>query len=82
MLPLTLNLCETNPGSGQCLAPPTPSVQIQMNAGATQTFGVFADSGNQPITFDPTNHRIRVHFEGGGGGGGTGVAVCNQPLCP
>jgi glucose/arabinose dehydrogenase len=81
-LPVSITLCETDPQSGQCLAlPPTPTVQRQMNSGATASFGVFV-TGTGPIAFDPANHRIQFHLEGGGGGGGTSVAVCSAPLCP
>jgi hypothetical protein len=79
---VSITLCETDPQSGQCLAlPPTPTVQRQMNSGATASFGVFV-TGTGPIAFDPANHRIQFHLEGGGGGGGTSVAVCSAPLCP
>jgi hypothetical protein len=80
-LPVSLTLCETNPATSVCLAPPTPTVQRQMNSGATATFGIFV-TGTGPIAFDPANHRIQFHLEGGGGGGGTSVAVCSAPLCP
>jgi hypothetical protein len=77
-LPVTISVCETNSQTGQCLAPPSPSVQAQINAGATPTFGVFV-SADTPIPFDPATNRIQVHLEGGGG---TSVAVCTAPLCP
>jgi hypothetical protein len=81
-LPVTLTLCETNPDTGECLAPATPSVQTQINTGATPTFAVFVDSGVHAIPWSPATNRIQVILEGGGGGGGTSVAVCTQPLCP
>ena len=80
-LPVTISLCETNPATSVCLAPPTPTVQTQINSGATPTFGAFV-TGTGPIPFDPANNRIQFHLEGGGGGGGTSVAVCTAPLCP
>jgi hypothetical protein len=80
-LPVTISVCETNPQSGLCLAPPTSTVQTQVAAGATPTFGVFV-SAEASIPFDPATNRIQVHIEGDGGGGGTGVAVCTQPGCP
>jgi hypothetical protein len=80
-LPVTITLCETDPVTSVCLAPPSPSVQTQIATNATPTFGVFV-TNTGPIPFDPANSRIQVHLEGGGGGGGTGVAVCTQPLCP
>jgi hypothetical protein len=80
-LPLSILVCETDPQSGECLAPPIPSVQTQINTNATPTFGFFV-TGSGPIPFDPANNRIQVHLEGGDGGGGTSVAVCSVPLCP
>jgi glucose/arabinose dehydrogenase len=80
-LPVTIAVCETHPQTGQCLAPPSPSVQTQIEAGATPTFGIFVHA-DTPIPFDPATNRIQVHLAGGGGGGGTSVAVCTAPLCP
>jgi hypothetical protein len=80
-LPVTITLCETNPATSICLAAPTPALQTQVAAGGTPTFGVFVSAAD-PIAFDPANHRVQVHLEGGGGGGGTSVAVCTAPLCP
>ena len=80
-LPMSLTLCQTDPATSVCLAPPTPTVPRQMNSGATASFAVFV-TGTGPIAFDPANHRIQFHLEGGGGGGGTSVAVCSAPLCP
>ena len=77
---MSLALCETNPATSACLAPPTPTVQTQINSGATPTFGVFV-TGTGPIPFDPANHRIQVNLEDGGGGGETSVAVCSVPPC-
>ncbi len=80
-LPVSIAICETDPQTSVCLAPPTPTVQTQVATGATPTFGVFV-TGTAPIPFDPANSRIQVHLEGGGGGGGTSVAVCSVPQCP
>ena len=80
-VPVTITVCETDPATSLCLAPPTPSVQTQVASGATPTFGVFVSS-DVPVPFDPANSRIQVHLEGGGGGGGTSVAVCSVALCP
>lgn len=80
-LPLSVAICQTNPATSICLAPPTSIVQTQINSGETPTFGFFV-TGTAPVAFDPANNRIQVHFEGGGGGGGTSVAVCSVPLCP
>lgn len=60
-LPLTLTLCETNPSTGQCLAPPAGSVAHDFAAGATPTFSVFAKATGA-IPFDPANSRVFVRF--------------------
>ncbi len=77
-LPITLNVCETNPDNGQCLAPPAPSVGSAIAGGATPTFSVFI-SASDAVGFDPANNRIRVIFEEGSTvRGATSVAVRTQ----
>ena len=77
-LPITLNVCETNPDNGQCLAPPAPSVGSSIASGATPTFSVFI-SASDAVGFDPANNRIRVLFEEGNTvRGATSVAVRTQ----
>ncbi len=74
-LPLAVSVCETNPSTGVCLAPPGSSVTTVMAAGATRTFGVFV-MNTGPVPFDPANNRIFVRFkEGGITRGATSVAV-------
>jgi hypothetical protein len=82
-LPLTLSICQTNPATAACLAPPAPSVTTQIDANATPTFSIFADAGS-PIPLDAATNRIFVRFTDGGGvtRGATSVAVCTQPGCP
>jgi hypothetical protein len=80
-LPVNLSICESDPVTGACLAPPTTSVTTTINAGATPTFSVFATgSGNVP--FDPAVNRIFVRFNDAGGvtRGSTSVAV--QTVAP
>ena len=61
-LPITLNVCETNPADGQCLAAPSASVSSSISSNATPTFSVFI-GGSGAVDFDPANNRIRVLFE-------------------
>lgn len=76
--PLSLFICETNPSDGQCLAPPSPTVETSVAANATPTFSVFATASGDVI-FDPANTRIRVRFlEAGVVRGTTSVAVRTQ----
>ena len=78
-LPVSLALCQTNPTTGACLAPPTSTVTTQIDANATPTFGVFV-TGSGAVPFDPANNRIVVRFKDGGGitRGATSVAVRTQ----
>lgn len=80
-LPVSLAVCQTDPGTGACLAPPTPTVTTQIDANATPTFGIFA-TGSGPIPLAPANNRIFVRFTDSGGivRGATSVAV--QALAP
>jgi CHRD domain len=78
-LPMIINLCETNPITAQCISAVGPSVNTQINANATPTFGIFvAGTGNVP--FDPAANRIFVRFKDGSGvtRGSTSVAVRTQ----
>jgi hypothetical protein len=78
-LPLSLSLCQTNPSTGQCLAPPAASVPVTITAGATPTFSVFV-SASGPVPFAPGTSRIFVRFLDGSGTshGATSVAVETQ----
>jgi hypothetical protein len=60
-LPTTITLCQTDPTSGQCLAPPGPSVTLTINAGATPSFAVFV-TATGAIPFDLNKNRIFVQF--------------------
>src|SRR5262249_9735864 len=53
-LPLTLSLCQTDPATSACLAPPASTVTTAVNAGATPTFGIFA-AATGSIPFDPAS---------------------------
>ena len=78
-LPVILSICETNPATGVCLAPPAASVARTIDANATPTFAVFAQ-GTGNIAFDPANNRVRVEARDGSNNvvGGTTVAVRTQ----
>jgi hypothetical protein len=78
-LPVVINLCETNPPTGQCISTIGPTVMTTINSNATPTFGIFVQgTGNVP--FDPAANRIFVRFRDGGGitRGSTSVAVRTQ----
>jgi hypothetical protein len=82
-IPLSLVLCETNPTTGACMAPPSASVTTQINANATPTFGIFI-TGNDTIPFDPATNRIFVRFASADGvvRGSTSVAVRTGTATP
>jgi hypothetical protein len=78
-LPLALTLCQTNPQTGQCLAPPAASVTTAVAADATPTFGIFGTASGA-IAFNPAGSRIFVQFTDASGveRGATSVAVETQ----
>ena len=75
-LPITISLCQTNPLSGACLAPPAASVTTDIGANATPTFAIFG-TGTGVIPFDPAGNRVFVRFKDADGitRGATSVAV-------
>jgi len=79
----TLSVCQTDPATSECLAPPVPAdvgVGASFDSGSTLTFGVFVSSST-PIEFDPSNRRIVVNFTEDGSGllrGSTSVAVTSE----
>jgi len=75
-LPLSLALCQTDAGTGQCLAPPSGNVTVSAAAGSAATFAVFATAGGT-VPFAPDTNRIFVQFTGSDGAmrGMTSVAV-------
>ncbi len=78
-LPVTVLLCETTPATGQCLAPPSPTVTTQIDPNETNTFGVFVTASG-PVPYAPAASRIQILFEDAGGvtRGATSVAVRMQ----
>jgi len=75
-LPLDVGICQTEPTTGACYAAPTTSVTVDIAAGETPTFAVFAQA-TAPIDFDPATARIFVRFVDGSGNehGATSVAI-------
>jgi hypothetical protein len=77
-LPVNIFICQTNPGTGACLASPASSVMTQINNGDTPTFAIFVQ-GNGTVPFDPAANRVFVRFSSGGvTRGSTSVAVRTQ----
>ena len=75
-LPVAATICQSNPGTGQCLATPSASVSLSFAAGATPTFSVFLQA-NGAIPFAPATSRVFLRFKDAGGGlhGSTSVAI-------
>ena len=61
-LPVGISLCQTSPGSGVCLAEPTSSVTVRMNAGQIPTFAIFVAGTGTVIPLDLGSNRIFVRF--------------------
>jgi hypothetical protein len=77
-LPILLTICQTDPQTSACLAPPTQSVTTTINTGETPTFSVFV-TGTGNVPFEPATNRIRVFFlQNGVTSGLTSVAVRTQ----
>jgi len=78
---LTLSLCQTDPATSVCINPAVPGtdpVIVDVAAGGSPTFAVFATSA-APIALDPANSRVFLRFsdELGEVRGATSVAVEN-----
>jgi hypothetical protein len=78
-LPLTINLCQTSPQSGQCISTTGPSVTFTVNTNDTPTIALFAQASDH-IPFDPANNRINIVLKDSNGiqCGATGVAVTTE----
>ena len=64
---------------GVCISPIGPNVTVQINAGATPTFAIFATASGT-IVLDPATNRVLVEFAKAGGvvRGRTSDAVTTQ----
>ena len=79
ILPVNIFICQTDPQTGACFAPPASSVTATILSNGTPTFGIFvAAAGN--VSFDPGINRIFVRFKDGSNitRGLTSVAVRTQ----
>jgi len=65
-MPVNILLCQTDPGTGVCVSSMEPTVPIQVDAGATPTFGIFV-GGHGMIPFDPAVNRVFVRFRDAAG---------------
>jgi len=75
-LPLSIQLCQTDPSTGACLQPMAASVSLTIATGATPTFSVFV-TATAPVAFAPGSARVFVRFldAAGQSHGSTSVAV-------
>jgi hypothetical protein len=78
-LPVQLFVCQTNPTSGVCLAPPAATVTTNIAANATPTFGAFV-AASGAVANSPGANRVYVTFTDANGvlRGETSVAVKTQ----
>jgi len=78
-LPLTIDICQTDPTTGQCISAIGPSVTATINANATPTFAIFGNTSGA-ISFLPATNRIFVEFSDTNGivRGSTSTAVTAQ----
>ncbi|MEN0653525.1 MULTISPECIES: S8 family serine peptidase [Hyphobacterium] len=78
-LPLTIDMCETNPATGACLTGRTPTVAVNFAANETRTFSIFVRSTGA-VAFTPSTNRVFVTFTNATPAtvGATGVAVRTQ----
>ena len=74
---LRLRICETDPGSGACLAPAAETVSRAFAENEAASFAVFARGQGDAVPFAPATSRIRLVAEDADGvvRGSTSVAV-------
>jgi hypothetical protein len=80
-LPVTFTICRTDPGTGQCLQAPTPTVTTSIDPNETPTFSVFLNAIAY-VPFLPAVNRVALRFRDAGGitRGSTSVAVKSGSL--
>jgi phospholipase/lecithinase/hemolysin len=60
-MPLNIFICQTNPATAQCLAPPAPTVTLSVGSNQTTTWSVFlAATGTIPE--NPATNRVFLEF--------------------
>jgi len=60
---LRLRICETDTGTGACLAPATETISRAFGANETASFAVFGRAQGEAVVFAPATSRIRVVAE-------------------
>jgi NHL repeat len=80
-LPLQGGICQTDPGTGQCLAPPQSTVTLSYAGGAIATFSVFLQTLGS-IPFEPAWSRIFVRFTDAGGASRGSISVAVETTAP
>ena len=74
-MPVTLTICQTD-SSAQCLAPAADSITLNVAAGQTLTFSVFAQGQGVPVAYNPASNRVfLVAQQGATPVGATSVAL-------
>ena len=75
-LPVSVAICQTDPQTSTCLAPPAASAATGIAAGATPTFALFITFTNE-VALNPAINRLFVRFRDSGGTtrGSTSVAL-------
>lgn len=63
---VSISLCQTNPTTGECINPTTPSSSAMVSVGAseTSTFSVFV-TANSSVVANAATNRIRLNFADG-----------------
>lgn len=76
-LPLILEICETNPVTGQCFGARSATVNISFIANETRTFSIFVRGTGAAVASAPATNRIVVSFANAADAavGATSVAV-------
>ncbi|MBI1235225.1 MAG: S8 family serine peptidase [Alphaproteobacteria bacterium] len=80
-LPLTLEICETNPATGQCLAARASTATLNFEANETRTFSVFVRGTGTAVASAPATNRVVVSFTNSADTavGATSAAVQTRP---
>lgn len=78
--PVAVSVCQTDPNTGVCMAPPTSSVTATINNNQITTWGAFAQASGT-VEPDPAQFRIFFEFIDAGGvvRGSTSTAVTTRP---
>lgn len=80
-LPLTLEICETNPATGQCLGARAATASVSFATNETRTFSVFVRGTGTAVAAAPATNRVVVSFRNAADSavGATSVAVQTAP---